>query len=372
MKKVKLKIITKNKRKEEKQNEIHKEILDKIEEQINEGIKNGSIPVVTYKKRENSNYAIDFEEKVYQLKEDEANYNYLETTKKNEESSAHVHNKQDKIMKTSLNDINEISIFLKRYLHIDIPKEELEKYISSFITKNFKAKESDVVYKVKNKNVFFLIEHQSTVDRKMPYRIYEYSHEIMKEAIDVEKEGKANYLYPKVIPIVIYTGSKKWNISTSLSDVQEKIDGYFEEANSYKLINANGYSKEELLEDDSMVSKIMLIEREEKAENVIEIIEEVATKLKENQKELLYTIIQYAFSDITSKEQIKQVLRKLKEKGGKGKMNGLDKLYLSIKEAKIEGKLEVVKNMLKQKLSIEDISRLTGISIAQIKKVRNY
>ena len=53
-------------------------------------------------------------------------------------------------------------------------------------------------------------------------------------------------------------------------------------------------------------------------------------------------------------------------------MNGLDKLYLSIREAKIEGKLEIVKNMLKQKLSIEDISRLTGISIAQIKKVRNY
>ena len=119
-----------------------------------------------------------------------------------------------------------------------------------------------------------------------------------------------------------------------------------------------------------MVSKVMLIEREEKAENVIEIIEEVVAKLKENQKELLYTIIQYAFSDITDKEQIKQVLRKLKEKGGKGKMNGLDKLYLSIKEAKREGIIQTAKAMLKEKMSINQISRITGLSENEIEKLQ--
>ena len=30
---------------------------------------------------------------------------------------------------------------------------------------------ADIVYKIKNKNAFILIEHQSSVDIKMPYRI---------------------------------------------------------------------------------------------------------------------------------------------------------------------------------------------------------
>ena len=47
--------------------------------------------------------------------------------------------------------------------------------------------EADVVYKIKNKNVFILIEHQSSVDYKMSYRIMRYKYAIIESAIDKKR-----------------------------------------------------------------------------------------------------------------------------------------------------------------------------------------
>ena len=45
----------------------------------------------------------------------------------------------------------------------------------------------------------------------MPYRILEYETEIMKSAIDIRKVKNKEYKLPLVIPIVLYTGKKKWD-----------------------------------------------------------------------------------------------------------------------------------------------------------------
>ena len=87
--------------------------------------------------------------------------------------------------------------------------EEIEKYTSSFVNKIFQNREADIVYKYKNKNIFFLIEHQTKIDYSMPYRILEYETEIMKSAIDIRKVKNKEYKLPLVIPIVLYTGKKK-------------------------------------------------------------------------------------------------------------------------------------------------------------------
>ena len=39
--------------------------------------------------------------------------------------------------------------FLKQYVGMEVKEEELEKSKDSFITKNFKKRESDIIYKIK-------------------------------------------------------------------------------------------------------------------------------------------------------------------------------------------------------------------------------
>lgn len=75
-----------------------------------------------------------------------------------------------------------INKMLKKYE--EIIAEEKEK---KFRTSEFNNIEADVVYKIKSKNAFILIEHQSSVDIKMPYRILRYKCAIIESAIDKKR-----------------------------------------------------------------------------------------------------------------------------------------------------------------------------------------
>jgi len=66
-------------------------------------------------------------------------------------------------------------------------EEQIENYNSSFVNSIFRIQESDVVYRIKDKNIFVLIEYQTKIDYSMPYRILQYEIAIIKSALDVKK-----------------------------------------------------------------------------------------------------------------------------------------------------------------------------------------
>ena len=153
--------------------------------------------------------------------------------------------------------------------------EEIEKYTSSFVNKIFENREADIVYKYKNKNIFFLIEHQTKIDYSMPYRILEYEIEIMKSAIDIRRVKNKEYKLPLVIPIVLYTGKKKWDAKRYLEESQETLDGVKIKAGNYNLVDINDFTKEELLQEKTLISKMMLLEKSESTEESIEMLEKI-------------------------------------------------------------------------------------------------
>ena len=114
-----------------------------------------------------------------------------------------INNEHDKIFRTVLDKKTDVSKFLNKFLGLNIKTEELEKYNSSYIDPKFKNKEADIVYRIKDKNIFLLIEHQTKIDKDMPYRLLDYSNGIMRSASEDKKR-------PSVIPIVLYTGKTKW------------------------------------------------------------------------------------------------------------------------------------------------------------------
>lgn len=70
-----------------------------------------------------------------------------------------INNEHDKIFRTVLDKKTDVSKFLNKFLGLNIKTEELEKYNSSYIDPKFKNKEADIVYRIKDKNIFLLIEH---------------------------------------------------------------------------------------------------------------------------------------------------------------------------------------------------------------------
>jgi len=74
----------------------------------------------------------------------------------------------------------------------------------------------------------------------MPYRILEYEIEIMKSAIDIRKVKNKEYKLPLVIPIVLYTGKKKWDAKRYLEESQETLDGVKMKAGNYQWFYKRG------------------------------------------------------------------------------------------------------------------------------------
>lgn len=136
-----------------------------------------------------------------------------------------VNNEHDKLFKDLLSDNEEARKFINKFLKLQEPikENELELYNSSYITSEYKSKEADIVYKKKNEDIYFLIEHQSTIDISMPYRIKNYVIEILRTAVYKSKIHQRGYEYPLVVPIVLYTGNKKWNAKLKFEDMQKKL-----------------------------------------------------------------------------------------------------------------------------------------------------
>lgn len=292
-----------------------------------------------------------------------------------------VNNPHDKIFRIYLDNKEEVVKIINRKLELkrNLRKEEIEKYNSSFVNKRYENRESDVVYKKKDQKIFFLIEHQTSIDYSMPKRILEYEIEIIDSNIDHKRKMKKKEKLPAVIPIVIYTGEKKWDVARYIEECQEKLEGTkIPGLGSYYIIDINEYSKKELEEDELFFSKILLIEKARTEEELIGILTDIVKKVKDKKsKEELKRMIYYIYQEKIGEEKTKELIEKLKE-GDKMKLaveRMLDREYAardrkSRQEGKKEGKKEaaltLAKKMVKEKIDINLVMKITWVKKEQI------
>lgn len=213
--------------------------------------------------------------------------------------------KHDKIFKEILQDKGEMAKFINTFVGHKIESDELEIYNPNYITKNFEYKNADIVYKVKEDEIYFLIEHQTKVDYAMAYRILNYCVEIIKRAVTSLEINRASFRYPKVIPIVLYTGNQKWTASTSFSKIEiqyEDIEGKNIDA-KYKLIDINEYEEEELLNEKTLLASVMILENCKNNEEAINVLRNIIKNLiDDEQKEKLKRIVMYLYNEINEKD----------------------------------------------------------------------
>ena len=167
-----------------------------------------------------------------QLAESDEKYEILKNTEKiyEEKTIREVDQKHDKMFRKLLGDRTEMTQFLKQFLEIEekIEEENIRQCPTEFITKYYENRRSDIIFCLKEKPIYFLLEHQSTIDKNMPERIAEYVGEIMRKS-------KKEEIYPIVVPTVIYTGFQKWNVPTNLAQKQYQSDSY----KKYKILLLN-------------------------------------------------------------------------------------------------------------------------------------
>ena len=320
------------------------------------------------------------------LAEDGVQYDLkVNNKKKNNKRTDKSH---DKLIKDILKDKKEVAGLVNQFFR---PNEKLEasnlqKCSNSFVTKKFKSQEADIVYKLKDKDIYFLIEHQSTVDYNIPFRVLDYSMDIVE---DWKKGKRINkiFKYPTVVPIVIYTGQTKWNVPKNIKYQQIKVTTYekYRIDFGYNFIDVNEYSVEELLAKDTMFGYCMILE---KSRNTKDFVENVKCIIKiENdivRLEKLADIIVYLFGNVLEYDEQNELLNLINEKvggnmatlaerikaGDRKRMKQFEKR--GIREGKRSGR-EAIQNIASQILKLgldEDVmKKITNVTNEELKKL---
>lgn len=211
----------------------------------------------------------------------------------------------------------EVVGLLNRVLKISekIIEEDIETYSTEHIDFLFQKSESDIVYKMKQQEIFFLIEHQRTIDYNMPKRILEYEVEIIKEATKGKRMTKKHHKLPSVIPIVIYTGSGKWNVEKYIQECQEVLQGANRvKLGEYYVLDANDYTNEELQKDNFFFSKMLLLEKLNKEEEIVQVLSKmIENERGEENRLILKRIITLIMKGKLSFENREMLYHKLEE-----------------------------------------------------------
>ena len=353
---------------------------------IDEIIENEPVPAV-------KEHLIKYE-KEYRRKRDQQK---LEKTQLNEENETYdkINHPHDKTVRLMLSNSQEAANLINLALKTDFVKaNQIEQYKSSFVTKQYQNRESDIVYKdLKNKGIYYLIEHQSKQDKMMAVRITEYSLEIIRSALDLMKKEKREE-FPTVIPIVLYTGKGKWKIPQSLEDVQVKLaDINLPSIGSYKLIDINTYSDDDLIKAKGALPKVLLMEKSTKNINKVkEIMNKMEkAKLTKEETEMLSVYITNVVREKDNRlaDELLEKINKEREEENMGDFGQVlvDYIHESVakgerkrrkktekKDGKIEGakatRIEVITRMLKDNLKIELIKKYANATDKDIEEAR--
>ena len=212
----------------------------------------------------------------------------------------------------------------------------------------------------------------------MPLRITDYEMQIMKHSF--RKRNYKGKLQAKIIAIVIYTGVGRWRVPRSILEIQEQF-GYKLKPNQnylgigeYNVIDVNNYTKQELLEEGTLLSKALLIEKVRKEGELLDVLDEIIKRTKENEIGIMIGIFRYVLVKDLGKEASEKYIKILKEGGKKDMLESMyalredrrKTLLKSEKRGEKIGKklgiIETAQNMFKENIDVDLIEKVTGLS----------
>ena len=277
----------------------------------------------------------------------------------------------------------------------DVDESSLKRSPNTYILPDFSDKEADVVYEGKLKKsgetvIFYvLLENQSAVDYRMPYRLLLYIVEILRDYYnhaDEKARRRRDFKFPAVIPLVFYTGRRRWTVPLTLRDMFAEHE-HFGDALinfNYSLIDIKTPNDESLENIESKLLEMMIrLERTRDFEEVVETIGKYKAKimgLTAKEKRVLnlaFKIFRQVYGDSGGFDLSKILYADSKEVDGMlvDVIANAKKRERNIRaEGKAEGaraaKIETAKKLIKKGLTVEEVSDLTGLEVAAVQELQ--
>ena len=241
-------------------------------------------------------------------------------------------------------------------------------------------KHVDVIRKYNDGNLYsaFIIENQSYVDASMVVRATVYEFVAYERMLKKSKKNKSKEKLPMVHILVFYTGERPWNAASKLSElveVDERFKSYFHD---YKmnLIEITGNTSYNFNEED--VYNLFYICRSIYDQSIYEGTINDFGFVKSSVLKVVKTLTDVEWLDLEELEEKEKIemceaeKRWLEVKSKEWKAEGIE---LGIKqgiEQGVElGQVLLYKTMLKNGMSVNEISKVCSISVESLKRVLN-
>ena len=239
-------------------------------------------------------------------------------------------------------------------------------------------KHVDVIRKYNDGNLYsaFIIENQSYVDASMVVRAAVYEYVAYERMLKKSKKNRNNKKLPMVNILVFYTGEKPWNAARQLSqlvEVDERFESYFHD---YKmnLIEITGNTSYNFNEED--VYNLFYICRSIYDQSIYEGTSNHFGLVKSSVLKVVKTLTDVEWLDLEELEEKEEIemceaeKRWLEVKSKEWKAEGIE---LGIKqgiEQGVElGQVLLYKTMIKNGMSVNEISKVCSISVESLKRV---
>jgi predicted transposase/invertase (TIGR01784 family) len=166
-----------------------------------------------------------------------------------------IHHPHDLMVRAVLSDLAEATSFLQRHLPPAVSQvlnwSTLTLLEGSFVDEDLRASEADFLYKLQRVSgedsvwIYVLLEHQSTPDRWMRFRLLKYCCRIWDLSF---REQPNQRELRSIVPLVFYQGERRWSYTTEFADLfaESVRDWPGVPRFSHELIDQSGMQPEEV------------------------------------------------------------------------------------------------------------------------------
>jgi len=188
---------------------------------------------------------------------------------------------------------------------------QCQKIEKSYIRQDLEKQESDLVYRIpllgtlgteaepKEVLLYILIEHQSSIDYGIAFRVLAYLvnlwYDLYKNA-DENLRRQKTWRLPPVFPIVLYNGNDPWNAPVSLKEIVEhsELFGDYIPNLKYHIIDIGHYDSNKLAALHNALSSLFLLEQSHDQAALSKSLEEISDVFsQEKNAELWKAVFQW-------------------------------------------------------------------------------
>ena len=232
-------------------------------------------------------------------------------------------------------------------------------------------KHVDVIRKYNDGNLYsaFIIENQSYVDASMVVRAATYEYVAYDRML---KKNKTKEKLPMVHILVFYTGEKPWNAANKLSqlvEVDERFESYFHDY-QMNLIEITGNTSYNFNEED--VYNLFYICRSIYDQSIYEGKSNNFGLVKSSVLKVVKTLTDVEWLDLEEleeKEEIEMCEAEKKWLEVKSKEWEAEGIKKGIEQGVELGQVLLYKTMIKNGMSVNEISKVCSISVENLKQV---